>query len=173
MKDASLSGAGGGTAFARSGDSACQLSERMASEHWHLCSEMLFVFDGQGVQTLNGERFVFRSGDAFYIAPGTVHATVSEEERCYIGVTQFYCSGSLPSLYLSAGQTGSEAAALFSRLQEESTLRRAGYASMVQGLTFQALGRTDCHSGRSGCGFSGSLLAGGNHRAGQADAAAG
>ena len=78
----------------------------------------------------------------------------------------------LPSLYLSAGQTGSEAAALFSCLQEESTLRRAGYASMVQGLTFQALGRTDCHSGRSGCGFSGSLLAGGNHRAGQADAAA-
>lgn len=113
---------------------------RMAGEHWHLCSEMLFVFDGQGVQTLNGERFVFRSGDAFYIAPGTVHATVSEEERCYIGVTQFYCSGNLPSLHLPAGQMGSEAAALFSRLQEESTLRRPGYVSMVQGLTFQALG---------------------------------
>ncbi|MDY3072452.1 MAG: helix-turn-helix domain-containing protein [Eubacteriales bacterium] len=111
----------------------------MVHEHWHCCAELLFVFDGCAEQTLNGERFTFHAGDTLYIAPGAVHATVSVEDRCYIGVAQFHCSG-LPSLFLPSGQASQEMAPLFSRLQEEFTLRRPGYASISQGLTLQALG---------------------------------
>lgn len=115
-----------------------QKAGRMASEHWHTCGELLFVFGGEASQSLNGERLPFLPGEALYIAPGAVHSTTALEDDCYIGVIQFYYGGRLPSLYLK--EVPPEMAAVFSRIQEEFALHRPGYALTVRGLTLQALG---------------------------------
>lgn len=112
---------------------------KMVTEHWHPSAELLFVFGGEARQYLNGESFPLHAGDTLLIAPGAVHATTALEDECYIGVISFFLPKDLASLYLPA-ETGSAMSGLFSRLQEECTLRQTGYELIAQGLLWQILG---------------------------------
>lgn len=111
----------------------------MAAQHWHPSAELLFVFGGEARQHLNGESFSLHPGDTLLIAPGAVHATTALEEECYIGVVAFFPPKNLSSLYLPAEESSSMPG-LFSRLQEEFTFRKSGYALIAQGLLWQVLG---------------------------------
>lgn len=112
----------------------------MADEHWHMSCEILYVFGGSARQKVNGYEFLFNTGDALMIAPGAVHATVSIEDGCYIGVAHFSPLRPLESVYLKAG-SDSETERMFSLIQEEFTLKREGFELVAQGLILQAAGK--------------------------------
>ena len=116
----------------------------MAASHWHPCYELLFVFGGEAMQEVDGRKFPLRAGDTLLITSGAVHATSATEEDCYIGVMAFLHPRPLPTIRLAAGGCP-EMERIFSRIQEECTLRRPGSEAIVQGLLLQALGLLERH----------------------------
>ena len=68
-----------------------------------------------------------------------IHGTCAVEEECYIGVTAFNCGIALPGYYLAAG-AGEEMERLFSRLQEESVLKKSGWQLIAQGILLKYWG---------------------------------
>ena len=112
---------------------------RMAAEHWHPCLELLYVLDGEAEQTIGDSRFVFHAKDTLLIPSGAVHATQATRDDCYISVTLFDPGSSFPGWYLPA-ERGREMEALFSRMQEESALRKPGWQMVARGLLLQILG---------------------------------
>ncbi len=115
---------------------------QMAAEHWHPCQELLYVFDGEAEQIVGNNRFAFHAKDAVLIPAGMIHGTCAVEEECYIGVTAFNCGIALPGYYLAAG-AGEEMERLFSRLQEESVLKKSGWQLIAQGILFEILGQLE------------------------------
>ena len=116
----------------------------MVAGHWHPCCELLFVFGGAAEQEVDGQHFPLCAGDTLLIASGAVHATSSAEEDCYIGVMAFLHPRPLPTIHLASGECpGMER--IFSRIQEEFTLRRPAYETVTQGLLLQALGLLERH----------------------------
>ena len=111
----------------------------MADKHWHMSGEMLYVFGGRAVQSVNGNEFVLNTGDSLIIAPGAVHATTSVEDGCYIGVVHFSPLRPIESIYLKAG-IYSDIKRIFSLVQEEFTLKQKGYELTAEGLILQAAG---------------------------------
>ncbi len=115
-----------------------QTAGLMAAEHWHPYGELLYLFGGEAKQVINGTQFSLHTGDCLFIQPGAVHGTTAVEE-CYIGVAVFFHTEPFSTMYLPVG-TYAQMAPLFSRMQEESTLKKPGYNWVVQGLLWEAMG---------------------------------
>lgn len=111
----------------------------MVGEHWHPSFELLYMFGGHARQVLEERELVLHPGDTLLIAPGATHATYSLEEDCYIGVVSFFSKFPLPSIYLPENDFPL-APSLFSRLQEEKVLQRAGSDWISQGILWECLG---------------------------------
>lgn len=112
-------------------------SGRMAQEHWHNFYELLYLFEGNTVQTVNHLDISMTAGDTLLIAPGDLHSTTACC-TCLIGVVQFSQQEKLPSLLLANPQ-GTKLAQLFSQINEEATLRPTGCTRMIRGLILQVL----------------------------------
>lgn len=111
----------------------------MVGEHWHPNFELLYMFGGHARQILEDRELTLCPGDTLLIAPGATHATFSLEEDCYIGVTSFFSKFPLPSIYLPQ-KDFPLAPSLFSRLQEEKILPKAGSDWISQGILWECLG---------------------------------
>lgn len=112
---------------------------QMAPSHWHECYELLYLFDGRSVQTVNEKQFFMESGEVLLVAPGDLHATVSAASACFIGVVQFFLPEKLPGRLLTPLPGDREQARIFTAINREATLQNPGYRLIVQGLVRQAL----------------------------------
>ncbi len=112
----------------------------MAKEHWHQCSELLYMFGGTASQVVNSTSITLNPNDCLLIYDGDIHSTSAVTEDCYIAVVQFRSPCPLGSLYLPADKSTPELARIFTLLNKEYTLKAPGYQTMIQGLLFQALG---------------------------------
>lgn len=113
---------------------------QMAPSHWHEFYELLYLFDGRSLQTVNEKQFFMESGEVLLIAPGDLHATVSASGACFIGVVQFALPEKLPGRLMTPPPGDREMARIFTAVNREVTLRNPGYRMIVQGLVRQALG---------------------------------
>lgn len=118
----------------------CQNQGLMCPDHWHSCSELLFIFGGCVEQTVNSTSKTLSAGDTLLISSGDIHGTLALTEDCYVGVVQFQDQESHPSLLLPGEESEEDLSALFTRLLEESTLCRPGHRLIVRGLLLEALG---------------------------------
>lgn len=112
----------------------------MAPDHWHSCVELLFVFGGTIEQTVNSTQKLLQAGDTLLIASGDIHGTVALTDDCYVGVAQFEDPGRHASVLLPAQKGRTQLTKIFSRLNEEFTLRRPGYRLIARGLLFETMG---------------------------------
>ncbi len=68
--------------FARSSVWGYRLDKRAKNElHWHTYSQIWYTLRGSYYHTVNGERHLFKEGDAAIILPYSVHAIDSSEEN--------------------------------------------------------------------------------------------
>ena len=113
---------------------------QMAPSHWHEFYELLYLFDGRSMQTVNEKQFFMESGEVLLIAPGDLHTTVSAADACFIGVVQFSLPEKLPGRLLTPQPGDREQARIFTVINREVTLQNPGYQMIVQGLIRQVLG---------------------------------
>lgn len=135
----------------------------MVSEHWHDYYEILYIMDGQALQTIESRAEPVAAGDLVLIQPGEVHATYAlSENGCGIMVLLFFPSclnfdnhtnlySRYLNLFLSNFQNRSgylhspypyeqDILKLICKINEEYTLQANGFQLITKGLIYQLLG---------------------------------
>ncbi|MGI5957815.1 MAG: cupin domain-containing protein [Massiliimalia sp.] len=135
----------------------------MVPEHWHDYYEVLYIMDGQAIQTIENRTETVNPGDIVVIQPGEVHATHAlSESGCGIIVLLFFPSclnfnndhniySRYLNLFLSNFQNRSgylhspypfqqEILKLICKISEEYTLKADGYELIDQRFDLSVFG---------------------------------
>jgi AraC-like DNA-binding protein len=135
----------------------------MLDMQWHDYYEVLYIFEGEAVQFIDGQICRMRAKDIAIIAPGCVHTTYAAADHCSILVLLFfpryldYSSKALPTHTRFLGDFLDNASLksgyllrdnefeqdfnrITSKLNEEYELKQAGYNMVVKGLLYEFLG---------------------------------